>query len=109
MCGNGFSSGLHLYRKHQNVADATNLPEVVKGQFSGSPRAVPRSASAKTRPPRATAPAAARRCTREEHSQEPAQDYVELIAVLVAETGEARAIDLARRLGVTHVTVGRTI
>lgn len=38
-----------------------------------------------------------------------AQDYVELIAALIAETGEARAIDMARRLGVTHVTVGRTI
>lgn len=34
---------------------------------------------------------------------------MELIALLIAETGEARAIDLARRLGVTHVTVGRTI
>jgi DtxR family manganese transport transcriptional regulator len=68
------------------------------------------SRSAATAPkPRAAAPAAARRRTREEHSQETAQDYVELIAVLIAETGEARAIDLARRLGVTHVTVGRTI
>jgi DtxR family manganese transport transcriptional regulator len=49
------------------------------------------------------------RRTREEHSQETAQDYVELIADLIDETGEARAVDLARRLGVTHVTVGRTI
>ena len=32
-----------------------------------------------------------------------------MIAELIAETGEARAIDLAHRLGVTHVTVGRTI
>jgi len=32
-----------------------------------------------------------------------------LIAELIADTGEARAIDMARRLGVTHVTVGRTI
>jgi DtxR family manganese transport transcriptional regulator len=55
------------------------------------------------------AAAAARRRTREEHAQETAQDYVELIAELIAETGEARAIDLAHRLGVTHVTVGRTI
>jgi DtxR family manganese transport transcriptional regulator len=47
--------------------------------------------------------------TREEHSEETAEDYVELIAALIAETGEARAIDMARRLGVTHVTVGRTI
>jgi DtxR family manganese transport transcriptional regulator len=50
-----------------------------------------------------------RRRTREEHSEETAQDYVELIAALIAETGEARAIDMARRLGVTHVTVGRTV
>jgi DtxR family manganese transport transcriptional regulator len=49
------------------------------------------------------------RRTREEHSQEIAQDYVEIIAELIAATGEARVIDLARRLGVTHVTVARTI
>lgn len=47
--------------------------------------------------------------TREEHSQEIAQDYVEMIAELIATTGEARVIDLARRMGVTHVTVSRTI
>lgn len=40
---------------------------------------------------------------------ETAEDYVEAIAALIDQTGEARAIDLARRLGVTHVTVGRTI
>ena len=49
------------------------------------------------------------RRTRQEHAQETAQDYVELIADLIAETGEARVIDLARSLGVTHVTVARTI
>lgn len=49
------------------------------------------------------------RRTREEHSHETAQDYVEIIADLIATTGEARVIDLARRLGVTHVTVARTI
>jgi DtxR family manganese transport transcriptional regulator len=49
------------------------------------------------------------RRTREEHSHEIAQDYVEIIADLIAVTGEARVIDLARRLGVTHVTVARTI
>ena len=32
-----------------------------------------------------------------------------MIAELIAATGEARVIDLARRLGVTHVTVARTI
>ena len=46
---------------------------------------------------------------RQEHSQEIALDYVELIAELIATTGAARVTDLARRLGVTHVTVNRTI
>ena len=34
---------------------------------------------------------------------------MEAIADLVTESGEARVVDLARRLGVTHVTVNRTI
>jgi DtxR family manganese transport transcriptional regulator len=49
------------------------------------------------------------RRTRQEHSQEIALDYVELIAELITATGEARVTDLARRLGVTHVTVNRAI
>ncbi|HEX5176230.1 MAG TPA: MarR family transcriptional regulator, partial [Chthoniobacteraceae bacterium] len=53
--------------------------------------------------------AATARRTRDQHAQETAQDYVELIAELIAGAGEARAIELARRLGVSHVTVGRTI
>src|SRR6476619_3199175 len=47
--------------------------------------------------------------TRREHANEIAEDYVEAIADLVAETGEARVVDLAKRLGVTHVTVNRTV
>jgi len=47
--------------------------------------------------------------TRREHANEIAEDYAEAIADLVAETGEARVVDLARRLGVTHVTVIRAI
>jgi DtxR family manganese transport transcriptional regulator len=49
------------------------------------------------------------RRTRQEHSEETAQDYVEMVAELIDTTGEARVIDLARRLGVTHVTVSRTL
>ena len=49
------------------------------------------------------------RRAREDHSQELAQDYVEIIADLIDTTGEARSSDLARRLGVTHVTAGRTV
>jgi DtxR family manganese transport transcriptional regulator len=46
---------------------------------------------------------------RQQHAQERAQDYVEAIADLIASRGEARATDLARSLGVTHVTVVRTV
>ncbi len=54
-------------------------------------------------------PADGLRGTREAHSREIAEDYVEAIAELTEATGEARVTDLARRLGVTHVTVNRTI
>lgn len=47
--------------------------------------------------------------TRQQHSQERAQDYVEAIADLIAAQGEARATDLAKVFGVTHVTVIRTV
>jgi DtxR family manganese transport transcriptional regulator len=57
----------------------------------------------------AEAQASALRQTRRQHSTETAQDYVEAIAELRASVGEARAVDLARRLGVSHVTVVRTI
>lgn len=42
---------------------------------------------------------------REAHSSEIAEDYVELIADLQDNLGEARAVDLANRLGVTAATV----
>jgi DtxR family manganese transport transcriptional regulator len=47
--------------------------------------------------------------TRRDHAQELAQDYAELISDLIERHGEARVVDLARRLGVTHVTVNRAI
>jgi DtxR family manganese transport transcriptional regulator len=47
--------------------------------------------------------------TREARAQEIAQDYVEAIAELIAENGSARVVDLARKFGVSHVTVNRTI
>ncbi len=49
------------------------------------------------------------RRTRSDHARETAEDYVELIDDLIRETGEARAADVARRLGVTHVTVSKTL
>ena len=49
------------------------------------------------------------RRSRRDHALETAQDYAEAIADLTASQGEARVTDLARRLGVTHVTVNRTL
>jgi DtxR family manganese transport transcriptional regulator len=46
---------------------------------------------------------------REAHSSEIAEDYVELIADLHDTMGEARAVDLAQRLGVTAATVNGTL
>ena len=47
--------------------------------------------------------------TRRQHSQEAAQDYVELIYELIEEKGLARTCDIATHLGVSHVTALRTI
>jgi DtxR family manganese transport transcriptional regulator len=47
--------------------------------------------------------------TRQEHASEITEDYVEAIGDLIAESGEARVVELAKRFGVTHVTVNRTI
>ncbi len=72
----------------------------------------PPAGARKKPPPGVRSPeaqASALRQTRREHSIETAQDYVEAIAELMASTGEARAVDLARRLGVSHVTVVRTV
>ncbi len=46
---------------------------------------------------------------RRAHQGEVAEDYVEMIADLIADVGEARAVDLATRFGVTPPTVNATI
>lgn len=43
------------------------------------------------------------------HQTEVAEDYVELIDDLIEQTGEARLVDLAERLGVTNATVNNTL
>jgi len=49
------------------------------------------------------------RHTRRARKTEIAEDYVELIADLIDSGGEARAADIARRLGVSHATVIKTV
>jgi DtxR family transcriptional regulator, manganese transport regulator len=46
---------------------------------------------------------------RADHSSELAEDYVELIADLIDERGEARGTDVAMRLGVANATVVKTL
>lgn len=54
-------------------------------------------------------PAARHSTTRAAHATEVAEDYTEAIADLIESKGEARVVDLARAMGVSHVTVVRTI
>jgi len=53
--------------------------------------------------------AAKHRRVREAHQTELAEDYVELIAELIDDVGEARVVDLAERLGVTNASVNATV
>lgn len=47
--------------------------------------------------------------TRKDHATETAEDYVEAIAEIIAEDASCRVVDLAKRFGVSHVTVSRII
>jgi DtxR family manganese transport transcriptional regulator len=76
------------------------MPPPVR-KSSGAARA------ARPRPPAQQAETLRR--SRRDRAAETAQDYVEAIADLSVSLGEARVVDLARRLGVTHVTVNRTL
>ncbi len=67
------------------------------------------SQRAKTNPRADGVQAESLRYTRAEHATETAEDYVEAIADLIEVRAEARVVELARRLGVTHVTVNRTL
>jgi DtxR family manganese transport transcriptional regulator len=49
------------------------------------------------------------RKTRVDHASETAEDYVEAIDDLIEQEGQCRVTTLARRLGISHVTVSRTL
>ena len=46
---------------------------------------------------------------RHEHQTETAEDYVELIHGLIEKRGEARAVEIANELGISQVSVGKTL
>lgn len=76
---------------------------------SASPPA-PSTAAAPRRTRRTAAdPSTPHRQTRRARASELAEDYAEIIAELIDTSGEARVTDIARRIGVSHVTVIRTI
>lgn len=66
----------------------------------------PRSSTASGQ---SAAEAARFRRTRADHRDETAEDYVEAVAELIAQGGEARVKDLAEMMGVSHVTVSRIV
>ena len=47
--------------------------------------------------------------SRRRNRSEISEDYVELIDDVIGRMGEARAVDLSRALGVSHVTVSKTV
>lgn len=47
--------------------------------------------------------------TRKQHLAEIAEDYAEIVFDLIEQKGEARTCDIAKQLGVSHVTVIRTV
>ncbi len=49
------------------------------------------------------------KATRRHHGSESAEDYTELISDLIETTGEARTCNIAKHLGISHVTALRTI
>jgi DtxR family manganese transport transcriptional regulator len=54
-------------------------------------------------------PPSAFKATRKHHSEELAEDYTEIISDLIAIKGSARIGEIAKHLGVSHVTAIRTI
>lgn len=47
--------------------------------------------------------------TRHDHALETAEDYVEAVTDLIDEVGVCRVTNLARRMGVSHVTASRIV
>ncbi|MEM9412523.1 MAG: manganese-binding transcriptional regulator MntR [Planctomycetota bacterium] len=49
------------------------------------------------------------RRTRSDHAAETAEDYVEAVAEIIADSQACRVADLAKRFGVSHVTVSKIV
>lgn len=77
-----------------------------RARFPAAPAAAPSPAA----PAAATSAAGgAFPKVRRDHASETAEDYVEAIDAIARSKGTCRVADLARHMGVTHVTVVRTL
>ncbi len=47
--------------------------------------------------------------TRTSHEMENAEDYVEIVADLIQENGEARIVDISNKLGIAQATANKTV
>lgn len=103
--GTGAVRSVAAHGRHGGRPSSKKAGSRASGQMGRKKAAKPRLAAPKSGPETA----AYQRQTRLQHAQERAQDYVEAIADLISGHGEARATDLAKTLGVTHVTVIRTV
>lgn len=72
-------------------------------------RSAQTSSTAADRMPSADAQARQHASVREAHETELIEDYVELVADLVDAKGEARAVEIARRMGVRQATVAKMV
>ena len=83
-----------------------------EGSSEGGVATIRRATKASVEKPEFSAEAAQARRFRKARSARSAatlEDYTELIADLIAANGEARMADIARRLGVAHPTVSKSI
>lgn len=67
------------------------------------------SAQSQRRTPRVDSSSASFSKVRQDHAQETAEDYVEAVSDIVHRLGECRVKHLVAHMGVTHVTVSRTV
>lgn len=94
---------------------APRAPGVRQTSYSPTVPRSPRRTAKPGPPPRRAAPTGAgalargHKATRVAHAAELAEDYVEIIDDLITSRSEARVVDIAACLGVTHVTVSRTL
>lgn len=92
----GLPSESEVLQTVRQVKVNTNSVPKKKPLKNGEEKSVARSSSEQAK---------AMSATRAQHAVESVEDYLEAIADQIDQTGEARVVDLANRLGISHATV----